>query len=130
MSFGSSCAQISLCIKDPPIAHERTRVVYEGYSRGRESSITNRSDQALLAKLRSGHYMGLRAYRHRIDGVTDPTCRRCGEEPEDLVHWLHCPATLVERRRHFGAEHEGLGVLTLFPKEAVALARKYFLGAP
>ena len=130
VSFGSSCAQISLCIKDPPIAHERTRVVYEGYSRGRESSITNRSDQALLAKLRSGHYMGLRAYRHRIDGVTDPTCRRCGEEPEDLVHWLHCPATLVERRRHFGAEHEGLGVLTLFPKEAVALARKYFLGAP
>ena len=129
VSFGSSCAQISLCIKDPPIAHERTRVVYEGYSSGRESGIKNRSDQALLAKLRSGHYMGLRAYRHRIDGVTDLTCRRCGEEPEDLVHWLNYPATLVERRRWFGAEYEGLVVLTLFPKETVALARRYFLGA-
>ena len=30
-----------LCIKDPSIAHERTRVVYEGYSRGREYNITN-----------------------------------------------------------------------------------------
>ena len=89
--------QINVGIKDPPCKHERTTEVYGALSKERESQVKTRADQSLLAKLRSGHYVGLRAYQNRIDGVSDPTCPQCGEEEQDLEHWLtRCPATAAK----------------------------------
>ena len=58
---GSSCAEIRECTKDPEIVHRRTREVYESLSMDRESLVKSRADQSLLAKLRTGHFIGLRA---------------------------------------------------------------------
>ena len=97
ISYGSVCTQIKACIKDPEIVHTRTREVYQSLSLERESQVMTRSDQSLLAKLRSGHFTGLRAYQNRIDGSTDPTCPLCKEEPQDLQHWLTgCPETAAQ----------------------------------
>ena len=68
--------------------------------------------------------MGLRAYRGRVDGVTDPICDLCGQAPQTLEHWLQdCPATAVRRHQLFGTESGNLGCLTSHPQEALALAR-------
>ncbi len=129
VSYGSSCANIRCVIKDPQIAHERTREVYGSFSKERDNKILSRKDQSWLAKVRTGHWIGFSAYRHRVDGVTDPICRRCGEEPEDLHHWLlRCPATMALRHDILGAECNDLAVLTSNPEGLVALSRK--LGAP
>ena len=40
----------------------------------RKRLINYREDQYLLAKLRYGHYVGLRAYKNWIDPSTSPTC--------------------------------------------------------
>ena len=74
--------------------------------------------------------MGLRSYRHRVDGTTDPTCDLCQESPQTLEHWLqHCPATAAQRWALFGEDSGRLGCLTKHPKEALVLARSTVLGA-
>ena len=85
----------------------------------------------MLARIRSGHSLLFRAYKHRISGSGDPRCKRCNTGEEDTVeHWLECPATLEERMRNFGYSRVELSDLTLWPQESVALARKtLFRGA-
>ena len=80
VSNGSSCAQIPLCfLKDPLGKHKWTIEVYEAISKERESQIKTRIDQTTLAKLRSGHSMGLTPYHHGIGGAPDRTCPLCGK---------------------------------------------------
>ena len=130
ISYASICALIKEKSKDPPISHPIIKAVYSGISHKTECCVTSREDQSLLAKLRSGHFMGLRSYRHRVDGTTDPTCDLCQESPQTLEHWLqHCPATAAQRWALFGEDSGRLDCLTKHPKEALALARSTLLGA-
>ena len=131
VTYTSICSAIKAAVKDPPIQHLRTKEVYAAYSRERESGVHNRSDQSLLAKLRSGHWTGLRAYRARVDRVSDPNCHLCGEGvPQTLEHWFQeCPATEQRRRDLFGDEMRDLGCLSRYPMKAIALARGSLLGA-
>ena len=95
----SACAAIRKVTRDPTPNHPRTREVYAHYSRNREARVLSREDQSLLAKLRSGHYVGLRAHRARVDGGSDPTCDLFGLEPQTLENFLHTsPATAAVRR--------------------------------
>ena len=74
----------------------RTREVYAHYSQDRETCVLFRTDQSILAKLRSGLYMGLRA--HRVDRVSDLTCNICGQANQTMDHWLgSCLATQARR---------------------------------
>ena len=62
-------------IKDPPTQHEQTRHVYEHYKLGNDEAITNRADQTLIAKIRTGHWKQFREFKSRVDGgKTDPYC--------------------------------------------------------
>ena len=129
ISYNSACTIIKKITKDPPNTHPRTHKVYSALSRDRERLIKSREDQSLLAKLRSGHYVGLRAYKNRIDPSTSPTCNLCGEEDQDLEHWLvRCPATAKERLLLFGEHSGSLDCLTRFPRESLTLARRTLLG--
>ena len=85
VTYPAIYAQISHIVKDLPIQHEITAEVYSAYSSSRECQIRSRSDQTLLAKLRTGKYKGLRAYKSLLDG-SDPTCPLCNQELQDLQH--------------------------------------------
>ena len=87
VTYTSICARIIQMVKDPPGQHERTAEVYSAYRSSRERQIRSKRDQNLLAKLRTGKYKGLRAYKILLDG-SDPTCPLCNQEPQDLQHWL------------------------------------------
>ena len=53
--------------RDPQPEHERIRQVYSQLSHSRDAEqIKSRSDQVLLARLRSGHHPGLRAFMHML----------------------------------------------------------------
>ena len=130
VTYASACAAIRGATRDPLPSHPRTRAVYAHYSRDREACVLSRADQSLLAKLRSGHYMGLRAHRARVDGVSDPTCNLCGQTNQTLEHWLgSCPGTAQQRFRLFGPDSGDLGCLTKHPLGCLSLARNtLFLG--
>ena len=126
VAFSSACAAIREATRDPPPSHSRTREVYAHYSRDREARVLSRADQSLLAKLRSGHYMGLRAHRARVDGVSDPLCNLCGQADQTLEHWLgSCPATEQQRSLLFGEDSGDLGCLTKYPLGSISLARRF-----
>ena len=131
ISYKALCAAIKLECVDPPPTHLRTKNVYASLSHQRDAGINTRSDQTLLAKLRSGHYIGLRAYRARIAGTPqDPNCDLCDEEvPQTLEHWVQCPALSAARRNLIGEDYTDLDILTRYPTEAIALARRSLLGA-
>ena len=76
--------------------------MYASLSPRIESQVESRADQSLLAKLRSGHYLGLRHYRNVVDGVTDPICNLCHESPQTLEHWIQCPAIAQQSWDLFG----------------------------
>ena len=92
---------ISKTIRDAPPTHERVAAVYKLRSVPRDvKQITNRRDDVLIARLRSGHQPSLKQYLHRLDPSQDPICPNCHEEEQDLVHWLYnCPALLSARQR-------------------------------
>ena len=124
-SYGSICSQIRAATKDPPIEHQRTREVYRCLSWEKEKEIRSRDDQSLLAKLRAGHHPALKAYKARIDRVTDPTCPLCEEEDQDMEHWFtRCPGTELKRWLLFGDDSGKLECLTKHPIKAVTLARQ------
>ena len=124
ITFASACSHIRAFCKDPPPQHQRVSQVYEAFSQQRERLITTRRDQTLLARLRSGHYLGLRAYSHRIGRIPSPVCNLCGEGDQDLHHWLvDCPATAAQRLTLFGPHSGRLDCLTRFPREVITLAR-------
>ena len=123
VSLRGIAPEIRKAIPDEPIDHLRTSKVYEKYSRARESTL-NRKDQVMLARIRSGHSLLFRQYRHRIGHAVDPHCIRCTENKlDDLEHWLVCDGTLEARMKHFGYTRLELSDLTRWPRESVALAR-------
>lgn len=130
ISYSSVCSLIRSTINDEQISHERTRSVYAQFSKKADTNIATRADQVLLARLRSGHHMALRAYANRVDGITDPICPLCETEQHTLEHWLlHCPGTARTKQELFGSTEVGLGVLTSHPAESIALARRTLLDA-
>ena len=123
VSYSTICSQLELPTRTP-IQHLRTREVYASLPPKTESQVVSRADQSLLAKLRSGYYMGLRHYRSVVDGITDPICDLCRESPQTLEHWLQtCPATAQQRWALFGEDSGRLDCLTRHPRESLALAR-------
>ena len=99
-------------------------MVYQNYNYKSDNFIKNRSDQTLLARLRSGHHLALKAYKHRIDDSTDPTCSHCPGEDHDLQHWLtKCAGTEEIRQRLFGTTEITLEHLVTQPKTVVEMAK-------
>ena len=129
VSYGSACALIKSAITDGQPIHQRAKAVYSGQSASRDNQLTTRADQVLLARIRSGHHMALRAYKNRIDGVTDPSCPRCKHPEHTLEHWmLECPEVLEVKNELWGETETGLEVLGTHPREAITLARRTLLG--
>ena len=131
ISFDSIKAEIKKATKDPPPSHERTKEVYAFYSKKKEKEVISRTDQTLLAKLRSSHTTLLAAYKAKLDPDKSATCDLCeAGEDQTLEHWLtKCAGTLDERIERFGQDFDKLGVLTKFPNAVVALARATLTGA-
>ena len=121
-AHSSAKASIGRTVQDPPIAHLRTRAVYQG-TRGNEGSLTRR-ETVLLAQLRSGHCLKLAAYHKIIDDTADPMCPQCGREPETVEHWLQqCPASAARRVAEFGVASPPLNVLFQDPVAVLAFSR-------
>jgi len=121
VSLASAKARIKRLIKDPPIAHARTRAVYLG----NQSKVPlTRKEAVLLAQLRSGHCRWLAAYHRIVDDTADATCPQCGLEPETLEHWLQsCTASVNRRIAEFGVAKPPLSVLIEEPVAVLAYAR-------
>ena len=123
-SFKGIVPVINRIIIDPPIEHTRTREAYKHFSKKRDSQL-NRKDQVMLARIRSGHSLLFRGYKHRISKSSDPFCKRCDSGQIDSVeHWLVCDSTVEARMQTFGYTNVELCDLTRWPRESVALARK------
>ena len=126
ISLPSSIQIINETVRDAPPTHERVAAVYNFRSFHRDvKQITNRRDDVLIARLRSGHHPSLKQYLHRLDPSQDPICPICQEEEQDLVHWLRdCPALSSVRQRVFGCHQGSLEWLATRPGDIVAYARK------
>ena len=97
---------------------------YKQLSKKRNSQL-NRKYQVMLARIRSGHSLLFRGYKHRISKSSDPFCKRCDSGQIDSVeHWLVCDSTVEARMQTFGYTNVELCDLTRWPWESVALARK------
>ena len=130
VSYNSSIPLVNRCIPYRPPTHQRTAQVYSKISQTKEATITTRESQVYLARLRSGHHLGLAETRNRYNPEKDPSCLRCGAENETLEHWLlHCAGTLAARMKIFGTTKVELSMLTEFPKKAIALAQRTLCGA-
>ena len=78
-----------------------------------------------VARLRTGHSLMLREYRHRIGLEDDPTCPECGLEDETLTHLLtDCPARADARRRIFGEDEPEIKEALGDPTKLVELLRR------
>ena len=126
-------------VKDGAIVHQRTRQVYSCKSKQKDKLIRNRSEQVLLARVRSGHHPALGTYKHRLNPAEDPSCPRCMEADVDgsmpkphaldnVEHLLECPGTAELRMRTFGRVDVGLGILTEDPRGSATLARRTLRG--
>ena len=126
ISLSSSIQIINETIRDAPPTHERVAAVYKLRKVSRDvKQITNRKDDVLIARLRSGHHPSLKQYLHRLDPSQDPICPNCHQEDQDLVHWLRdCPALSSVRQRVFGCHQGSLEWLATRPGDVVAYARK------
>ena len=139
VSFEGITPVIKSIIKDSEIQHARTREVYRCKSSQKEKKVSNRKDEVLLARLRTGHHFGFKSYQHRLNNEEDPTCPRCEESSknqclmrplclDNVEHWLECDATAEARMREFGRTDVGISILTEDPKGSVALARRTLRG--
>ena len=127
-TFNGIAPQIRANIKGKPIDHARTAEVYSNFSLSREQMIKTRKDQVMLARIRSGHSLLFREYKHRIGNTIAPHCIRCSDnQPDNLEHWLKCDGTLEARVRIYGFHKIELSDLTKWPRESVALARSTLL---
>ena len=131
ISVNAAWTTIKKNIRDPPPTHARIVATYTGHSSSRDASeIDNRSDQVLLARLRSGHHPAFRAYLHRMDPDVDPTCPICQNADHTLEHWLlDCPGTSAVKREMFGTHEGSLTWLSSHPSKSVALAKSTLLGS-
>ena len=73
ISYGAICTHIKQTITDGPFKHPRPNNAYAGKTRKQEERLTSRSDQVLLARLRSGKHKAFHSYQSDLDkGATDP----------------------------------------------------------
>ena len=101
--------------------------VYSNISKKKEKEITSRSDQVLLARVRSGHHWFFESYHHLVNSDHNTTCpiSGCGDPVHDLEHWLcKCPANTLRRQKIFGDTTVELGILSKSPALAVMFARE------
>ena len=82
-----------------------------------------------IARLRSGHHLGLNETQHRYNPDREASCKRCGFETDDLEHWLSCDGTMAARMRIFGEVKMDPSVPTSEPLKSLALAQETFCGA-
>ena len=83
ISFNSICALINSTLTDGPIQHARTAKVYAKYSKTAECTKRARTEQVLLAQLRSGHHMAFKSYKNRLNQDLDKSCPECGALEHD-----------------------------------------------
>ena len=121
---------IKRIIKDDQPQHPRIAATYAGRSRKRDKEeITNRSDQVLLARLRTGHHYAFWKYLNRLDPSIHPKCPLCKEDEHSLEHWIiDCPGISQERMNLFGTHRGQLSWLSSHPLKSVALAKMTLLG--
>ena len=126
VSFSSSVQVINDIIRDNLPAHECVALIYKHQKASRDAKqIMNRKDEALLARLRSGHHPSLQQYLHRLDPSKDATCPKCRPAEQDLQHWLcDCPAITTTRIQAFGNHKGSLEWLATRPGDVVVHARK------
>ncbi len=88
------------------VSHARALETY-GDRRGPKMEVERpwpRSRRTLFARLRTGHAMELKAYRHKIEKEDDPNCEHCGV-PETIEHVLcKCSALDEARARNWEGE--------------------------
>ena len=81
IAFSSALNVIKNVIRDPAIAHDQAREIYTNYGPLISNvQIAAWEDEALKARLRSGHHSALRGYLHRLDPDIDPGCSICKDE--------------------------------------------------
>ena len=90
---------ISETIRDAPLIHIQVASVYKHWRAPLDpKQISNRKNDVLIARLRSGYHPSLKQYLHQFDPLQDPTCRNCYQEEQDLLHWFcDCPALITVR---------------------------------
>ena len=108
VSFSSSVQVINETIRDALPTHEHVALVYQHRRVSRDAKqISNRKDNVLLARLRSGQHPSLRQYLNRLDPSEDLICPNFHFEVQDLLHWLcECP-TLMTIRQRVSGNHQG-----------------------
>lgn len=122
VSYRAARSRIFQEVRDPPIAHERTRLVYATAPKPFGGS---RREEVALAQLRSGHSRLLAHYRHQIGQADSPDCPRCGLGPETLSHFLcECLATLRIRSSIFGTGGPSLSSLCRSPLAVASYLRE------
>ena len=125
ITYGSACARVKAGIRDDHSSHDRTARVYSKFSKQKEAEVLTRSDQVLLARIRSGHHWNFESYHQLVDKEHDTTCKECGWELHDLEHWLcNCPATSHIRMKMFGTLDVSLDILTEKPLAAITFTRE------
>ena len=126
ISLSSSVQVINETICDTPSIHERAASVYKHRRVSQDAKqISNRKDDILIARLRSGHHPSLKQYLHQLDPSWDPTCPNCCQEEQDILHWFcDCPALITMRQRVLGCHQGSLEYLVTRPEDIVAYARK------
>ncbi len=85
----------------------------------------------MLAKLRSGHFLGLNAYKNCVRGDSVDLKFHLSDKGavQDLEHWVRCPALAPLRRNLIGEDYTELDLLIRYPLETLALAMKSLPGA-
>ena len=106
--------------------NKRARAVYAKHpAKGDEATVTRRKDAVMLVRLKSSHSKQLAAYKHLMDPMTDPKCKRCGEDNETLVFWLsEFPSTMAARHVMFGGHRVDLSIMTEDPKRMIEVAKR------
>ena len=128
IDFKSIKKLISRSIRDPPPDPSKYAFnlsVYDHYKLKNDIKITSRTDQTLIAKIRTGKWRKFRAYKNKIDNTTDPHCKHCPDKIHDVEHWLtDCAATYGLRQQIFGTTCLDLQVLATEPLKVVQMAKK------
>ena len=100
--YASICCWINTLNKDQPSKHERTQKVYAAISKEKEMQIQSRSDQTLLAKIRTGKTVLFRAYQNELQWGIDPMCLLRNDAFHTLEHWItECPRNTCQTMRTF-----------------------------
>jgi len=113
-------------VTSPPLTHERLKKVYTGKVPHQDETKMSKKERFIIRALRTGHYTGLGAYRHRLDQTESDNCTKCGEPDESSVHILNCPATANIRNKFFDCLQVEISVLTEDPARAIAFLRRVY----